>query len=165
MKQHQSVSQCLISTKCSFSNDLKRQRLKYFDIFYWVSASVSANSPTPISVPSAVCLSCLCGNHMLWLLRPCHWFRCHICHTHVCWLLPLLGPAGLQEKASSAEYVTGWLFCLSGHRDPWPHYHLLALVLPPYVTLDCCWFWFSAPLLTGLHLCMITTTLATVGHS
>lgn len=163
MKQHQSVSQRLISTKCSFSNDLKRQCLKYFDIFYWVS--VSPNSPTPISVPSAVCLSCLCSNHMWWLLWPCHWFRCHICHTHVCWLLPLLGPAGLQGKASSAEYVTGWLFCLSEHRDPWPRYHLLALVLPPYVTLDCWWFWFSAPLLTGLHLCMITTTLATVGQS
>lgn len=131
-----------------------------------MSLFVSARPPTPIPVPSAAGLSCMCGNHIWRWLRPCLWFRCHICHTHVCWLLPLLGLAGLQGEASSVDSVTGWLFSLSWHCDPWPCYYLLALVLPPpNLNLQCWWLWFSAPRLTALHLCTITATLVTVGHS
>lgn len=85
---------------------------------------------------SAVCVTCLCGNPIWWWLRPCHWFRWHICHTHVCHQLLLLRLTGLQGKASFVDFLTGWLICLSGHRDPWPFYHLLPLTLPVNVTLD-----------------------------
>lgn len=128
----------------------------------FIEALVSAASPTPISLPSAVCLSCLCGNHIWRWLGPCHWFRCqHLSHT--CLLAVAL--LGLQKEASSVDSVTGWFFSLSWHSDPWPGYHLLTLGLPPHLTLQCWWFWFSVPRLTKLHLCMITATLVTVGHS
>lgn len=81
-------------------------------------------------------LLCLCGNPIWWWLRLCHWFRWHICHTHVCQQLLLLGLVGLQGKASVVDFLAGWFICLSWHCDLWPCYHLLPFTLPINVTLD-----------------------------
>lgn len=91
-----------------------------------------SSTPCSLSLPlCCVCVTCLCGNPRWWWLRPCHWFRWHICHTHVCQQLLLLRLVELQGKASLVDFLTGWLICLSGYGDPWPRYHLLPLSLRP----------------------------------
>lgn len=57
--------------------------------------------------PCCVCMTCLCGNPIWWWLRPCHWFRWDICHTHVCQPLLLLGLVKLPWKASPVDFLTG----------------------------------------------------------
>lgn len=75
---------------------------------------------------------------------------------------------GLQSWRGKHLLLTmslGGSFVCQGSVTPDLAAFLRVLVLPPYVTWDCWWFWVSVPLLTALHLCTITTTLATVGHS
>lgn len=109
--------------------------------------SVSPAPPLSVFAPCCVCVTCLCGNPRWRWLRPRRWFTWHICHTHVCQKLLLLG---LRGKASFVDFLSGWLI------DPWPRYHLLPLTpLLINVTLDSLTAP-TPPLFHHTHACMIT---------